>query len=68
MAREEEIDFEIGESTDKKEWTLLVRCASGLTEADFAAACVSFGEDILSGDISLGDLLPIDKMINRDEH
>lgn len=64
----DDIDFEVGESTDGKSWTLTITCEDGLNESDFAAACAEFGEDVLNGDISLSDPETVDRRMNRSGH
>lgn len=63
-----DINFEVGESSDSKSWTLIISCDDGLNEADFAAACVEFGTDILEGTVSLEEALPVDKVIRKGSH
>lgn len=46
------VTFEVGRNDELTEWRVSVKCKSGLSEEEFAAALQSLSEDILKGDVS----------------
>lgn len=52
--------FEVGRSEDETEWRLNVKCESGLTDEEFAAALQSLSEDILQKRVSFDTAPEID--------
>jgi hypothetical protein len=48
----EMVQFEVGCNGDTTEWRVNVKCATGLTEKEFAAALQSLADDIVGGSVS----------------
>lgn len=66
---QESVNFEVGCDDAGTEWRVSVKCKTGLSEEEFAAALQSLATDIVNGDVSFKtapDVLP--KAVDPDLH
>lgn len=54
------VEFEVGRTDDETEWRLTVKCATGLTDEEFAAALLSLSDDIMKKRVSFDTAPDID--------